>query len=303
MNAVFFDSPAGDRERRTKVYDGQLFAYAASPAGTAFCEFARSLLEEAFAPLQPCVAQHSLPVERYVDILAALKPRFIHHPRSKDLIRGLLEERGCDLERTYFDVPRMRSATAGDYLTSGIAYAFHPHRDTWYSAPMCQINWWLPIYPIESENAMAFHPAYWGRAIKNGSSEYNYYQWNKDSRRNAARHVTSDTRKQPKAEEPFDASPQLRVVCRPGGLLLFSAAHMHSTVPNTTGVTRFSIDFRTVHLDDVAQRRGAENVDSACTGTVLRDFLRGSDLSRIPEDLVALYDDDSARDGELVFQP
>jgi hypothetical protein len=303
MNAIFFDSPAGDHERRTKVYDGQLFAYAASPAGTAFCEFARSLLEEAFAPLQPCVAQHSLPVERYVDILAALKPRFIHHPRSKDLIRGLLEERGCDLERTCFDVPRMRSATAGDYLTSGIAYAFHPHRDTWYSAPMCQINWWLPIYPIESENAMAFHPAYWGRAIKNGSSEYNYYQWNKDSRRNAARHVTSDTRKQPKAEEPFDASPQLRVVCRPGGLLLFSAAHMHSTVPNTTGVTRFSIDFRTVHLDDVAQRRGAENVDSACTGTVLRDFLRGSDLSRIPEDLVALYDDDSARDGELVFQP
>ena len=62
---------------------------------------------------------------------------------------------------TYFDGPRMRTATSDGYLTSGIAYAFHPHRDTWYSAPFCQINWWIPIYDIEPVNALAFHPRYW----------------------------------------------------------------------------------------------------------------------------------------------
>jgi hypothetical protein len=72
--------------------------------------------------------------------------------------------------------------------------------------------------------------------------------------------------------------------------VIFSAAQMHSTVPNTSGHTRFSIDFRTVNVEDVTNRHGAVNVDSACTGTSLRDFLRASDCSRLAETLVAPYD-------------
>ena len=63
----------------------------------------------------------------------------------------MLTELGCNLAKTYFDVPRMRTAFPGDYLKSGIAYAFHPHRDTWYSAPFCQINWWMPIYEVNAK--------------------------------------------------------------------------------------------------------------------------------------------------------
>lgn len=78
---------------------------------------------------------------------------------------------------------------------------------------------------------------------------------------------------------------------------------MHSSVPNTSGVTRFSIDFRTVHLDDALEQRGAPNIDSACTGTVMRDFHRASDLSRLPDEVVALHDDGTAVEGELVYTP
>jgi hypothetical protein len=84
---------------------------------------------------------------------------------------------------------------------------------------------------------------------------------------------------------------------------LFSAAQMHSSVPNTSGVTRFSIDFRTIHLDDAAETRGAPNIDSACTGTVMRDFLRSSDLSRVPDRIIALYDDGTGDSGELIYAP
>ena len=35
----------------------------------------------------------------------------------------------------------------------------------------------------------------------------------------------------------------------------------------------------------------------------MRDFLRGSDLSRLPEEIVALYDDGTAADGELLYVP
>jgi hypothetical protein len=78
---------------------------------------------------------------------------------------------------------------------------------------------------------------------------------------------------------------------------------MHSSVPNTSGVTRFSIDYRAVNLDDVVEKRGAPNIDSSCTGTVMRDFLRCSDLSRLPEEAVALYDDGTSENGELIYVP
>ena len=76
---------------------------------------------------------------------------------------------------------------------------------------------------------------------------------------------------------------------------------MHSSVPNTSGVTRFSIDFRTVHLDDVVERNGAPNINSACTGTVMHDFMRGTNLTRLPEEIVATYDDGTTAQGELIY--
>jgi hypothetical protein len=202
----------------------------------------------------------------------------------------MLSETGCDLERTYFDVPRMRTATSDEYLTTGIAYAFHPHRDTWYSAPLCQLNWWLPIFEIDSGRSMALHPRYWEEGVRNGSAGYNYGEWNRTSRFQAAQQVGKDTRVQPRPEEPLEMEPQVRVVTPVGGMLIFSAAHMHSTVPNTTGRTRFSIDFRTVHLDDVTAFRGAPNVDSACTGTTMADYLRGSDFAHIDAKIVEVYE-------------
>ena len=210
----------------------------------------------------------------------------------------------CDLDETYIDVPRLRMVTSHGYLTSGVGYAHHPHRDTWYSAPFQQFNWWLPIYEIESDSSMAFHPRYWEQPVKNGSSEFNYYEWNSVGRKDAAKHVKSDTRKQPKPEEEMELDPQVRLVTQPGGIVIFSAAHMHSTVPNTTGRARYSIDFRTVNRSDVEAGRSAPNVDSACTGTSLRDFARGSDGSQMPEDVVAKLDDESAaRSGQLVYEP
>lgn len=304
MNTIFFDSKMSDENRRQQLYNGQLFVDSPSISAIALAEFARQLAEAAFAPLYPPDAQHYMPAEEYAAILAELKPQFIHHPRSKELVQGILSELGCDLEKTYYDVPRLRTATSDGYLTSGIAYAFHPHRDTWYSAAQCQLNWWLPIYDVESDNVMAFHPRYWTQPVKNGSIGYNYYEWNKESRKNAAQHVKTDTRQQPHPEEPMELDPQIRIVGQVGGIVIFSAAQMHSTIPNTTGRTRWSIDFRTVHLDDVVAKRGAPNVDSACTGTALRDFLRASDRACLPEEIVAPYDTlPPSEDAVLVFDP
>lgn len=291
---IFCDYNAGEAQRREELYRGSVFLYSPSPATQQLCAFARELVEAAFAPHNPLTVHKVLPVERCVEILAELKPRFIHHSRSKELIQRLLAERGFDLEKTYFDVPRLRTAYPSDYLASGIAYAFHPHRDTWYSAPFSQINWWMPIYQLNSENCMAFHPRYWNTPVKNGSSKYDYVRWNQESRQNAAQHIKTDTREQPRPEEAIEMETQVKLVCDVGGMFLFSAAQLHSTVPNTSGEARYSIDFRTVHIDDVWAQCGAPNIDSACTGTTMRDYLRGTDLSHIPEGAISLYDEGAA---------
>jgi hypothetical protein len=288
---IYVDSKMRDDDRRKELYRGSIFAISPGQGALKLCQLAKDLIEEAFRPLNPLRIHETLSAEESAQILAVLKPKFIHHPKAKEYLAGMLAESGCDLEKTYFDVPRMRTAFPGDYLKSGIAYAFHPHRDTWYSAPFCQINWWMPIFELNSENCMAIHAHYFGRPVKNGSNLYNYHKWNLESRRNAAQHIKTDTRIQPRPEEPIELDPQIRLICDVGRAYLFSAAQLHSTVPNTSNLIRYSIDFRTVHLDDVMGRIGAANIDSACTGTTMADYLRGNDLTHLPEEAMALYRD------------
>jgi len=291
MTPIYLDATMSDDERRERLYAGELFMYSPTRESLALVEFARSMLEQAFAPQEPETAQFSMPVAAYAKLLGELKPRFIHHPECKRLLPELLARHGCDPQKTYFDVPRMRSSTSDEYLTTGIAYAFHPHRDTWYSAPLSQINWWMPIYSLAPDNCMAFHPRYWSRGLANSSHIYNYQEWNRQSRFNAAQQIGSDSRPQPKALEPVELEPDIRLLPPPGGLILFSAAQLHSSVPNTSGRTRFSIDFRVVNLDDVLALDGAPNVDSHCTGSTMGDYLRCSDLSHLPSEATAPYED------------
>ena len=291
MSNIFFDNQCSDEKRRNGLYAGDIFVYSASEATAKLCALAKTMIIEAFAPHDPRTIEHHLSMEECARVLASLKPAFIHNPECKRLLPEIIASVGGDPNEIYFDVPRLRSAYPTTYLTSGIAYAFHPHRDTWYSAPMSQINWWLPIFDITPENCLAFYPKYFSRAVQNNSQIYNYAEWNKRSRIEAAKHVNSDTREQPKPQEEVDPD-KIQIICPPAGLILFSGAHLHETVPNTSGIARYSIDFRTVHYGDAVAHLGAENVDSRCTGTTMGDYLRCLDLTRLPEALVASYEDE-----------
>ena len=290
MVNIYYDARLSDDERREHIYRGDLFVYSPTAESLALTGLAREMLAQAFGELDPQLAQHQMPVSEFAQLLAALKPRFIHHPECKRLLARILEGLGCDALQTYFDVPRLRSATSDEYLSTGIAYAFHPHRDTWYSAPMCQINWWLPVFPIDPTNCMAFHPRYFSHGLRNSSDGYNYQEWNRNSRFRAAEQIGVDTRPQPKALDTVELQPDVRLLPAPGGVIVFSGAQLHSTVPNTSGRTRYSVDFRTVHLGDACALRGAVNVDSRCTGSTMDDYLRCTDCAPLPPQAKALYE-------------
>src|SRR4051812_47869255 len=228
IDNVSYDPWYSDAERRREIFEGQLFVFSPTPESLEFAAFAREMVEDAFGGLDPHYAQYEMPVEDYVAILAPLKPRFIHHPRTRGLIADLVAGIGCELDATYLDVPRLRAVTSDGYLTAGVGYAHPPHRDTWYSAPLSQLNFWMPLYDITDDSTMAFHPTYWDRPVRNSSREFNYYAWNATGRANAAQHIKQDTRRQPQLEQEVTPEPRYLVDLTPGGFVLFSGAQLHS---------------------------------------------------------------------------
>ncbi len=303
MGTILFDAELEDAERRQALYGGTLLSYGARASTTALCDLAWEMISEAFGSIDPMEAQDVLPVDEFARIIGPMKTDFTHEPRSKELITAMLVDLGCDADETYFDIPRLRVVSHSDYLTAGVGYAYQPHRDIWYAAPPCQINWWLPINRIDATSALAFHPQWWDEPVPNSSSGFDTYEWNATGRADAAKHVKTDTRNHPVPTEPIDLSNDVRIVGAPGSVLLFSGAQLHSTVPNTSGRTRYSIDFRTLNLRDLVDRAGAVEIDDGSTGTTARDFLRISDLTRLPDDVVEIYDVGSSRSGPLIFDP
>ena len=135
MTPIFFDSNHDDNTRLKNLYSGAIYVFSPTPSGIALQDFAAEFCKDYFQTQSPTTVQHELPVSEFIETLKRLKPEFIHHPSCKKLIANILSDLNCDQKTTYFDVPRIRTACAGDYLSSGLAYAFKPHRDTWYSTP------------------------------------------------------------------------------------------------------------------------------------------------------------------------
>jgi hypothetical protein len=84
MNSLFIDPKLDDQGIRKALYDGQLLVFSPTPSSLELCRLAHSLSVEAFAPIDPKKAQYDLPVEKYVAVLEALKPKFIHHPKPRN---------------------------------------------------------------------------------------------------------------------------------------------------------------------------------------------------------------------------
>lgn len=288
MINIHHDPLLDDEARRETLFEGDLVLYPRRSSTAALCDHALAMAAEAFAPHEPERAQFALRVEDFAARAGALKTRFTNDRQTKELIRAILDDLGCDLEQTYFDVPRLRIVPSDNYLSSGVSYVYKAHRDTWYSSPHAQVNYWMPAFAILPGRAMSFFPAYWDKELPNSSAGFDYGEWCRVGRTQALGLIKEDTRKHPLPTAPVDGSSELRIAGTKGDMILFSAAHLHATAPNCSGLTRFSIDFRTVHLEDLRTGRGAPNIDCAATGTTLRDFLRASDFTAIDLDALTL---------------
>src|SRR5262249_54247312 len=200
---------------------------------------ASAMIAEAYAPHEPEKAQFAISVEEFVARTGPLKTRFTNDMRTKELVRHLLSDFGCNLHETYFDVPRLRVVPSDGFLTAGVSYAYKAHRDTWYASPRFQLNYWMPVFPIVPGRAMSFFPAYFTKQLPNSSSCFDYDEWSTYGRKQAVNQIKEDTRKPPLPLEPVDVSSELRIAGNKGEMIIFSTSHLHATAPNQSGLTRF----------------------------------------------------------------
>jgi hypothetical protein len=281
---VLIDPELSRDELRQKLYSGNLVILTRLRALADFVEYTRAELAGLFSPYDPeHVHEHIEPAEM-ARILGAWKPRFIHAEKSRKLVRAVIEETGFPAGQTHYDRPKPRTSFPVGHLTTGVAFAFPWHRDVWYSAPAQQINWWLPVFPVREDNAMSFDLASFDQAVPNSSDTFDYYE-NNASRATTATQVTRERQARPGALDHRPAQ-ELIVLPAPGEVLLFSGAQLHTSIPNTSGRARYSVDFRTVHVPDLLEGRGAPLVDVFCTGTAIRDFVNVADERPFDEQTV-----------------
>jgi hypothetical protein len=176
----------------------------------------------------------------------------------KRLFRAALEHVGVDAARTYWDSIYMRVVPPADRNDQRQIGTIGLHRDTWSSNVLQQVNWWATMRPLSAERTIAFFPAYWSRPIENTSAD-----WDLDVVRKRRRtgERDEDIPIVPEPTEPVDQSSELRLVIEPGDLLCFSGAHLHASVPNTSRKARYSVELRTVNIDDFTSNRGAPALD------------------------------------------
>jgi hypothetical protein len=296
---VLVDPDLRDASLREAIYDGKLIVLTRLQAVTDLVEYTRDQLTELFRPYDPEHAHEFIEPADMAKLLGEWKPRWIHAERSKQLVCDIVTEAGLPAEFTHYDVPKPRTSFPVGHLTTGVACAFPWHRDSWYSAPAAQLNWWLPIFPIREDNSMAFDMTGFGRAVPNDSDTFDYYL-NNTQRVNTAKSVGREEQSRPGAID-HKASQELIVLPSPGSVLLFAGAQLHMSIPNTSGLARYSVDFRTVDARDLVAGKGAPVVDAYCTGTAIRDFRNIADGSDFDEDLVVSLFGAPPEDAMLVF--
>lgn len=266
---------------KQSVHAGDVHFVLGLPGVRDLADHARAFVRDAFGTLDPQLAQYDIDVARFAELAANLKESFTHDSLTDNLTTALAVGLGADPETTYFDRPRLRVAPSDDYLTSGVSYAYKPHRDTWYGNPAPTVNLWFPLFEVDGDSVMSFWFHKWQVEVPN--TGYDHDAWVRDHRFRAVELLEEDRRPHPLPLE--DVGPwDLRLVPGVGDTLAFSACHLHATAPNRSGRTRFSVDVRFLSRGDLAGSDGGtpRDVDSKVVGMQAGEFRLVSDLSAYP---------------------
>ena len=278
--AIRRDPPAGAAALRAALYAGDAFLGPPTAASLVLADAVRARLAEVLgcAPAEIRDAPQRMPNEELFPRIGTLRRELYLEPPFHDLLRAVVAAGGLDPARVAFDPLRLRVVRHLGHENPLAAPVYHPHRDTWYAHPRALIAWWIPLDDLAPHETFVFHPDRFRAPVDNDSEIFDYGDWVRDGwelkigwQKLAAGAEARYPRAAPAAASDFGAS--VGFACRRADNLLFSGAHLHTTLPQATGRTRFSLDFRIVDLPDHAAGLGAPDVDNRSRGSSLADYV------------------------------
>ncbi|MFN8606140.1 MAG: phytanoyl-CoA dioxygenase family protein [Vulcanimicrobiota bacterium] len=206
--------------------------------------------------------------EDFLTRLNALRQRLCA-PEWRERCRAFLTSLGLDPAQFLVDRFRLRGLAPGADTIPAAAAAFYAHRDCWYANPQNQINLWLPLHDVDGSNSFGFYPEFFERPVENDSERFEYHQFVSGG---GFQSTVQDLVHPRWLTEPLP-DPSYKVELRRGQFLLFSASHLHASLPNRSGCIRFSLDLRLVHLADRAAGLGAPGCDNRSRGDASIDYI------------------------------
>jgi hypothetical protein len=279
MNSPFFHTciPSENLDMRLRIFAGDVFLKPGGSASMALVSRVVHLMQERLETDDVRKAHLKWSAEEMFNRIGALRRTVYLESEFHDRVRDVAEESGFSPDRVAFDPIRLRVVQPGGHRNPLAAPVYFPHRDTWYAHSQSMIVWWLPLHDLIPEETFVFYPDHLNQAVANDSEIFDYAEWIKDGpalkigwqNRDSgvtARYPGSLEASMPERAEGFS--------CRAGENLIFSGAHSHKTLPHDLDQTRFSLDFRIVHLDDAQAGRGAPNADNRSRGSTLADYVQ-----------------------------
>ena len=270
--------PANESALLDSLYAGNVFLLVGNPATQRLVDAANQELDRAFSDVTggARVAQCELSGEDFFARIGKLRRQFFEGPRFVQHVKEVIASLGVDLGHTAYDPARLRTVCHEGHLNPAAAAVYHGHRDTWYSNPEAMITWWIPLQDVQPSHTFDFYPDWFDRPAPNDSATFDFDHWVRDGQK---RRIGWQEKKTGLRETypRLLADPSGRrfgVQARRAQLLLFSGQHLHQTRQHIDDFTRFSLDFRTVHLQHFEQSIGPENVDNQSTGSAVVQWVR-----------------------------
>lgn len=178
------------------------------------------------------------------------RTRVADDPAIRREWRAVLRAVGYGPDSTWRDQVRLRVVPSRDDIGHRRLVPLPPHRDTWASRIMAQVNWWLPLYPLRETSTMVLWPEAFRGPVTNNGAEWDFEEFKRAGRGYPLLPTAA-----------YPETPGTPVLIEPDDLLGFSAAHLHAGCRDASGRTRFGIDSRTVWEPDRRAGRGAPDVD------------------------------------------
>jgi hypothetical protein len=256
-------SPWPPRDFHDRIYAGEILRFTALPEQLRLVQFTQQFLEERFHPHVPVEIHRHLSHEQQVERFAAATRDYARTPEVKRLWAQLFAAVGLDPAQTVRDRLHLRfqphQEPDAPVVRTRPTATVRFHRDTWGTNLYAQVNWWAPVYPLAAGRTMAMYPALWTQPLRNTSATFDFGQVLKLSR--AGVNVSAYDGGMPQLREEVAAALAVPVVIDPGTVIAFSAAHAHTGVSNHTGLTRISLETRTMSIEDFCDGRGAPDLD------------------------------------------